>query len=55
MSRRFARVFDDAEGTVDGAGRSYRARFSGFSESAAKDACSTVRSRGLPCVARGPV
>jgi D-alanyl-D-alanine carboxypeptidase (penicillin-binding protein 5/6) len=54
VSRRFARLFDDAEGTVDGRGRAYRAKFSGFSEATAKEACTTVRSRGLPCEARGP-
>ena len=55
VSRRFARLFDNAEGSVDGAGRTYRARFSGFNEQAAREACSTVKSRGLPCDVRGPV
>ncbi|MDQ2859640.1 MAG: D-alanyl-D-alanine carboxypeptidase [Pseudomonadota bacterium] len=55
VSHRFARLFDNAEGSVDGAGRAYRARFSGFNEDAAREACSTVKSRGLPCEVRGPV
>ncbi|MEO8927514.1 MAG: D-alanyl-D-alanine carboxypeptidase [Caulobacteraceae bacterium] len=55
VSRRFARQFDNAEGSVDGAARAYRARFSGFNEQAAREACSTVKSRGLPCEVRGPV
>ncbi len=55
VSKRFARLFDNAEGSVDGAGRAYRARFSGFNEQAARDACSTVKSRGLPCEVGGPV
>ena len=55
VSRRFARLFDNAEGSVDGAGRAYRARFSGFNEEAARAACSTVKSRGLPCEIRAPV
>jgi D-alanyl-D-alanine carboxypeptidase len=55
VSRRFARLFDAAEGSVDEAGRTYRARFSGFNEQAARDVCSTVKSRGLPCEVRGPV
>ena len=55
VSRRFARLFDNAEGSVDGARRAYRARFSGFDEAAARQACSTVKSRGLPCEVRGPV
>jgi hypothetical protein len=55
VSRRFGRLFDNAEGSVDEAGRTYRARFSGFNEQAARDACSTVKSQGLPCEPRGPV
>ncbi|MGI9169649.1 MAG: SPOR domain-containing protein, partial [Caulobacteraceae bacterium] len=55
VSRQFGRLFDDAEGSVDGAGRAYRARFSGFDEAAARQACSTVRSRGMPCEVRGPI
>ena len=51
VSHRFARLFGDAEGSVESAGRTFRARFSGMSETAAKDACSTVRSQGIPCVA----
>ena len=55
VSRQFARLFDNAEGSVDGAGRSYRARFAGFDEQAAREACSSVKSRGMPCEVRGPV
>lgn len=54
LSHKFARVFDDVEGSVDGHGRAFRAKFSGFNETAAKDACSAVRSRGVPCEVRGP-
>ena len=54
VSRQFTRQFDDAEGSVVGGGRAYRAKFSGFSEAAAKEACASVRSRGLPCEVRGP-
>ncbi len=53
VSHKFARVFDNAEGSVDGAGRSYRAVFSGMTEAAARTACSTVKSRGIPCIAGG--
>ena len=52
LSRRFAGVFEAAEGAVDGGRRAYRARFLGLTETAAKEACSTVKSRGIPCVAR---
>jgi D-alanyl-D-alanine carboxypeptidase (penicillin-binding protein 5/6) len=51
MSHRFARLFDAAEGSVETAGRTFKARFSGLSEMAAKDACSTIKGRGMPCVA----
>jgi D-alanyl-D-alanine carboxypeptidase len=54
VAHRFAGVFDNAEGSVDGRGRSYRARFSGFTESTAHQACSTVKSRGLACAVVGP-
>ncbi len=51
VARRFARMFDDAEGSVDDAGRGYQARFSGFTESQARDACSAVKAKRIPCVA----
>jgi D-alanyl-D-alanine carboxypeptidase (penicillin-binding protein 5/6) len=54
VAHRFASVFDNAEGSVDSRGRSYRARFSGFSESSAHQACSAVKSRGLACAVVGP-
>ena len=55
MSRKFARLFDAAEGSVEGGRRAYRARFFGLTETAAREACSTVKSRGIPCVAGGRV
>ena len=53
IARRFSHLFDNAEGSVDGAGRAYRAVFTGLSEPAAREACSTVRSHGVPCIAGG--
>jgi D-alanyl-D-alanine carboxypeptidase (penicillin-binding protein 5/6) len=50
VSRKFSSVFDNAEGFVDGSRHAYRARFSGLTETAARDACSAVRNRGIPCV-----
>jgi D-alanyl-D-alanine carboxypeptidase (penicillin-binding protein 5/6) len=50
----FAHVFDKAEGSVDGQGRSYRARFTGFTEASARQACSAVKARGLACAVNGP-
>jgi len=49
VANRFGRLFDNAEGSVDGGGRNYRARFSGFTEGAAKDACEAVKARNIPC------
>ncbi len=54
-ARRFPRQLDDAEGRVDGVGGSYRARFSGFSRSAAEQVCQDLRRRGATCVAGGGV
>ncbi|HEY5071408.1 MAG TPA: D-alanyl-D-alanine carboxypeptidase family protein [Caulobacteraceae bacterium] len=54
LSHRFARLFDDSAGRVEGRGHAYSARFSGLTETAARDACSTVKSRGVPCEAHGP-
>ena len=51
VSHKFATLFDNAEGFVDGSRHAYRARFSGLTETAARDACSAVKSRGIPCLA----
>ncbi|MEO8813600.1 MAG: D-alanyl-D-alanine carboxypeptidase [Caulobacteraceae bacterium] len=53
VSRRFVRIFDNAEGAVVADGRGYRARFSGFTSSAAAEACDAVRTRRIPCIAGG--
>jgi len=53
VSRRFAQQFSNAEGTVDPSGRTYRARFTGFSEGAARQACGALRAQGLPCAIGG--
>ena len=53
MSRKFSSLFDNAEGFVDGGRHAYRAKFSGLTEAAAREACSTVKTRGVPCVAGG--
>jgi D-alanyl-D-alanine carboxypeptidase (penicillin-binding protein 5/6) len=51
VSRKFASLFDSAEGTVDGGRHAWRAKFSGLTQTAAKEACSTVKTHGIPCVA----
>ena len=54
LSRQFAKIFDDAEGSVLRGGHEYRARFSGFTQFAAQEACSTVRTHGVSCAVGGP-
>lgn len=54
VAHRYARVFDNAEGSVDGRGHAYRARFSGFTEASAREACSRVRAHGQVCAVGGP-
>ena len=54
VARKFAREFDSAEGSVDGQRRTYRARFGGFTEISAKEACTAVRARGGDCAVGGP-
>jgi hypothetical protein len=54
VARTFARQFNDAEGSVDARGRTYRARFGGFTENTAKEACGAVRARGGDCAVGGP-
>ncbi|HZZ35856.1 MAG TPA: D-alanyl-D-alanine carboxypeptidase [Caulobacteraceae bacterium] len=51
VARRFSRIFDNAEGSVDAGGRHYQARFSGFTESEAREACSAVKAKRIPCAA----
>jgi D-alanyl-D-alanine carboxypeptidase len=51
VSRKFATLFDSAEGFVDGDGHAYRAKFSGLTQTGAREACSTVKTHGIPCVA----
>jgi D-alanyl-D-alanine carboxypeptidase (penicillin-binding protein 5/6) len=51
LTRQFASVFDSARGAVEGRRRPYQARFSGLTEAAARDACSVVRTRRIPCQA----
>ncbi|MGH6987069.1 MAG: D-alanyl-D-alanine carboxypeptidase [Caulobacteraceae bacterium] len=50
VARRFSRQFDDADQAVDHGGRAWRARFTGLSQTAAEDACRSVRRQGLGCV-----
>ena len=52
-ARKFPNLFDDAEGAVDSRSGAFQARFSGFTEAAAKQACATVKAQQLPCIVGG--
>lgn len=54
IAHRFADIFENTEGSVAGYGSGYLARFSGFTQTAAQEACSEVRSQGLSCAVGGP-
>ncbi len=47
----FRNLFDDHEGQVDHAGRSYSAVFTGFTQADARQTCAAVQAKGQPCVA----
>ena len=47
----FRTLFDDHEGQVDHAGRSYRAVFTGFTQTEARQTCASVQAKDQPCVA----
>jgi hypothetical protein len=51
VSRTFGGVLENAQGGVEAHHRVYRARFSGLTETAARQTCSAVKSHGLPCMA----
>ncbi len=52
-AHRFSGLLQSAEGSVDGRRRDYRAKFSGLTETAARETCTAAHSRGLSCVAGG--
>jgi D-alanyl-D-alanine carboxypeptidase (penicillin-binding protein 5/6) len=54
VEKRFGDTFDGARGATDKQGRTYRALFNGFSESDAKGACKTLKSKKVPCMVISP-
>jgi D-alanyl-D-alanine carboxypeptidase len=54
MNSKFAEVLAASEGHVEHASGNYRVRFAGLSADAAKDACSTIKAQGQPCMALRP-
>jgi D-alanyl-D-alanine carboxypeptidase len=51
VSRHLGRILEGGEGVVDGRRRAYVATIKGLDRTTAHEACSAVRSHGLPCVA----
>ncbi|MFI4966429.1 MAG: D-alanyl-D-alanine carboxypeptidase [Caulobacterales bacterium] len=54
VEKKFAEHFDGARGGTDKAGRRYKAVFTGFSETDAKDACRALKARRLACLVIEP-
>lgn len=52
--KRFGDIFGDARGTAQRDGGKYTARFSGFSEREARDACRTLKAKKQPCMVVPP-
>ncbi len=54
VEKRFGKQFSAATGSTDKGGGSYRARFAGFNEAGAKDACKALKARKLACMVVAP-
>jgi D-alanyl-D-alanine carboxypeptidase len=54
IEQRFASTVGEADGMVEKSGRSYRAQFKGLGETAAKDACRTLKAKRQVCMVLGP-
>jgi len=55
ISRSFSSHFDDAQGVVGGkVDGFFRAQFKGFSEDAARNACSALKAKRLACMVIAP-
>ena len=52
---RFAKLVADAEGAVEGAaGGAFRAQFQGLTSDAAREACSALKAKRMPCMVLSP-
>ena len=54
VEKRFGSHFGKADGDTDSIGGTYRARFKGFTESAARDACDALKAKKLACMVVKP-
>ena len=50
VEKRFGKHFGKADGATDSVGGTYRARFKGFTEASAKDACGALKAKKVPCI-----
>ena len=55
VEKKFAEQFEGARGAAEKIGRRYKARFSGFSEADAKDACRALKTKRQACMVVAPV
>ncbi|WP_395446057.1 SPOR domain-containing protein [Caulobacter sp. UC70_42] len=52
---RFAKMVADAEGAVEGAaGGAFRAQFQGLTSDAAREVCSALKAKRMPCMVLSP-
>ena len=54
VEKRFGKHFAKADGATDSLGGTYRARFRGFTEASAKDACGALKAKKVPCMVVKP-
>jgi D-alanyl-D-alanine carboxypeptidase (penicillin-binding protein 5/6) len=55
VEKKFGRHFGKADGRIDDAPRGqWKAQFSGFSESSARNACSALKAKKMPCMVVSP-
>ncbi len=54
VTKRFGKQFAGAKGEADKGGGKYRARFAGFTESEARNACKALKAKRLACMIVGP-
>lgn len=55
VTKRFGKHFDASKGLIgDKVGGSYRARFTGYTEASAKDACQALKAKRLACMVVRP-
>ncbi len=54
VTKRFGKHFQASNGQVSSQSGSYRARFSGYTESSAKDACQALKAKRLACMVVKP-